>query len=354
MIWDAGSAIAANPIHRTIDDLECLDPIVGSEFCLINCERAVKIHPIMRTRTTKLKESLIYLGLLLPLVWYGSTLLQRPAAKAIAKQPLYQGITYSRLVERVPRPQVVHLLEIDLTASGIKPFSTPGLDKTQVRLPEEENRQTRAQRTSDFLQTHQLQLAVNANFFFPFEEISPWNYEPRTGMPTSVIGVAISDGEMVSLPHPRYSALCLWEGRAEIVWEQPCPEGTQQGVSGQPLWLKASPPPETMAFVADKLKSSKAYPLTIAALNQDGTRLWLLLSDGKQPLYSEGTTIKEASEILKALGAVSAVQLDGGGSTTLARDVDGSPKIMNAVIHAKIPGLERPVANHLGFYADPL
>lgn len=308
----------------------------------------------MGIRTTKLKEGLIYLGLLLPLAGYGYALLQRPLAQPVVAQPLYQGITYSRRVESTPRPQVIHLLEIDLTAAGVKPFSTPGQETTQARTPQSENRKTRAQRTSDFLQTHQLQLAVNANFFFPFEEIAPWNYEPRTGALTNAIGVAISDGDVVSQPHPRYSALCLWESRAEIVWETPCPEGTQQGVSGQPLWLQASPPPASMAFVADKLNASTAYPLTIAALNEEGTRLWLLLSDGKQPLYSEGTTIKEASEMLTELGAVTAVQLDGGGSTTLAMEVEGRPHIMNAVIHSKIPGWERPVANHLGFYAEPL
>jgi len=308
----------------------------------------------MNTSTTKLKEGLIWLGLLLPIGVYGYQLLQRPPATVIEPQPLYQGITYSRRVESTPRPQVIHILEIDLTAPGVKPFSTPGRENTQARTPQEENRRTRADRTSGFLQTHQLQLAVNANFFFPFEEISPWNYEPRVGTPTSVIGVAISDGEIVSQPHPRYSALCLWEGRAEIVWEQPCPVGTEQGVSGQPLWLRDEAPPETMAFVADKLKSKRAYPLTLAALNEEGTRLWLLLSDGKQPLYSEGTTIKEASEILKSLGAITAVQLDGGGSTTLVVEKEGQPHVMNAVIHAKIPGLERPVANHLGFYAQPI
>ncbi|MGD1865322.1 MAG: phosphodiester glycosidase family protein [Phormidesmis sp.] len=308
----------------------------------------------MSTSTTKLKEGLLYLGLLLPLAWYGHRLLQRPSFSSAEPQLIYQGITYSRHVETAPRPQVIHILEIDLTAPGLKPFSTPSYEETQTRKPQTENRRTQAQRTSDFLQTHQLQLAVNANFFYPFKEIAPWNYGPRSGTPTSLVGVAISNSEIISQPHPRYSALCLWDGRAEIVWEQPCPTGTEQGVSGQPLWLKEGSPPEAMAFVADKLKSKRAYPLTIAALNAEGTRLWLLLSDGKQPLYSEGTTIKEASERLKALGAVTAVQLDGGGSTTLAIEVEGRPQVINAVIHAKVPGLERPVANHLGFYAQPL
>ena len=66
------------------------------------------------------------------------------------------------------------------------------------------------------------------------------------------------------------------------------------------------------------------------------------------------------------------LRLDGGGSTTLAVASNGkgiaaigsgqttaarngvTPRLLNAVIHAKVPGQERPVANHLGFFADPV
>ena len=99
----------------------------------------------------------------------------------------------------------------------------------------------------------------------------------------------------------------------------------------------------------------RSQPLDyIAALDLSGARLWLILSDGKQPLYREGVMLQEAVNLVQALGAVTAVRLDGGGSTTLAIATDTGPHILNAVIHAKVPGQERPVANHLGFFADPL
>ncbi|MEO1619753.1 MAG: phosphodiester glycosidase family protein [Cyanobacteria bacterium J06632_3] len=280
---------------------------------------------------------------------------QRPAREDIAPTPIFQGITYSRQIVAEPRPQVLHLFEIDLTTPGLRPFQTPGIGGTvPVDLPENQIRETYAQRTSRFLATHGLQLAINANFFYPFEEGSPWNYEPIEGAPVSLVGVAVSEGAAVSGPHPRYYSLCFLPQQAQVVWESTCPAETQQAVSGQPIWVSDRPLPEDMAYLATEKGLDKPYPINVAALDASGTRLWLLLSDGKQPFYSEGTTVNEAAEIVKALGAEWAVQLDGGGSTTIAVEQDGKPALLNAVIHTKIPGRERPVANHLGFFAAPL
>nr|WP_324250422.1 phosphodiester glycosidase family protein [Xanthomonas vesicatoria] len=42
------------------------------------------------------------------------------------------------------------------------------------------------------------------------------------------------------------------------------------------------------------------------------------------------------------------INLDGGGSSTLAARVDGRVRTLNRPIHTGIPGRERPVANQLG------
>ncbi|MEL6261666.1 MAG: phosphodiester glycosidase family protein [Cyanobacteria bacterium J06626_6] len=308
----------------------------------------------MPTWTKRLQESLIWVSLLLPIGAYGSTVLQRPPREAIPKRPLFQGIAYSRQILNEPRPQVIHILEVDLTAPGIEPFATAGIENTPVDDESSQVRETRVQRTSNFLEQHQLQLAVNANFFYPFREMTPWHYRPKEGGPASLVGFAMSDGQVVSLPHPRYYSVCFLTQRVDFVWENACPLGTQQAVSGQPIWISDAPPPKALQFLSEKTLSKRPYPLTLAAINEAGTRLWLLLSDGKQPLYAEGTSLDEAASMLQALGATQAVQLDGGGSTTIAIETAGKAKTMNAVIHAKIPGFERPVASHIGFYAEPL
>jgi len=47
-------------------------------------------------------------------------------------------------------------------------------------------------------------------------------------------------------------------------------------------------------------------------------RLILLVADGRRPGYSDGLSLLEGARFLRRLGAVEAINLDGGGSVTLA------------------------------------
>ena len=73
--------------------------------------------------------------------------------------------------------------------------------------------------------------------------------------------------------------------------------------------------------------------------------------DGRQPNYSEGVTLAELGRIVLDYGGDTALNLDGGGSTALVmQDTTGHPKVLNMPIDNRVPGRERPVANHLGVY----
>lgn len=312
----------------------------------------------MARKSQKLPYAILsWLALLAPLALYGAGSFQRPPRTPITDRALFQGITYSRIIEAEPRPQVVHLLSIDLTAPGLAPFATPGFPgaKPSTGLSEE----TLAQHTADFLQAHQLQLAINANFFFHFHENTPWDYAPKVGNAVNLVGLSISNGQVVSLPQNGRPSLCFLppqsssSGKRAVIRDAgDCPASTPQAIAGIARLIIDGKLTETA--LAQTPKALKAYPLNIVAIDSSGTQLWLLLTDGKQPLYSEGTTLKEAALLLQNLGAEVALQLDGGGSTTLVVDENGAPKILNAVIQAKVPGLERPVANNLGFFAQPI
>jgi hypothetical protein len=300
------------------------------------------------------QKGLIWLGLLVPLALYGTATLNRPARIDVTRKPLFQGILYSRHLKTQPRPIVIHLLEIDLTAPGLSPFVTPSFEADRSADPNL-GQETLVQRTSDFLQTHQLQLAVNANFFFPFQEATIWDYEPRQGTPSTLSGLAISDGQIVSSPQAGQTALCFLPQRAEIASSGHCPEGTEQAVAGNTRLLNEGEPTKGFwAVVNGEKDERRPYPVNVAAIDASGRRLWLILCDGKQPLYSEGIMLSEVVDLVQSLGAERAVRLDGGGSTTVAIASDRGPRILNAVIHGKVPGQERPVANHLGFFARPL
>ncbi|NDL55556.1 phosphodiester glycosidase family protein [Phytoactinopolyspora mesophila] len=62
-------------------------------------------------------------------------------------------------------------------------------------------------------------------------------------------------------------------------------------------------------------------PRTAVGFSADGTQMWLVTVDGRQPGFSDGIGLDELAEVMVELGAHSALNLDGGGSTTLvARD----------------------------------
>jgi exopolysaccharide biosynthesis protein len=81
------------------------------------------------------------------------------------------------------------------------------------------------------------------------------------------------------------------------------------------------------------------HPRTFVGFDKDSTRLYLCVVDGRQE-RSLGMNFQEMANVLLSIGVWNAVNLDGGGSTTM-------------VIHHKIVNSpsdkagERPVANTL-------
>jgi hypothetical protein len=73
-------------------------------------------------------------------------------------------------------------------------------------------------------------------------------------------------------------------------------------------------------------------PRTGIGVQADG-RLLLVVVDGRQPKYSTGLTMVAFARLMRKLGAVSAINLDGGGASTMVvrdeivnRPSDGSPR----------------------------
>jgi len=280
----------------------------------------------------------------MPLIFVGWQTFQRPPQTNLEK-PLFQGIAYRREFRRSPRPIMLHVVTVDLTAPGIKVLVTPG----EQRSIESE---TNARTTSEFLQEFGVQLAVNASFFHPFREITPWDYYPHTGDRVGAVGQAISNGVEYSFPLENWSVLCISkEQRAQILSDIRCPTGTQQVVSGSHMVVKDGKAVEAPLGSAD---SDANYSRTAVGVDKTGTRLWMIAIDDKQWLYSEGVSLAELADIAISLGAHTALNLDGGGSTTLVTATPNGFQVLNAPVHTKIPMRERPVANHLGFYALPL
>jgi hypothetical protein len=253
---------------------------------------------------------------------------------------LFSGVVYTRWARVAPRPLMIHVVEIDLSAPGIGLLVTPGDESSGMDLY--------ARTTGAFLAEAGVQVAVNGSFFEPFQPGFFVGYEPNSGDPVNVKGLAISNGKTYSADYAQLPVLCLSNGRAEIRREG-CPAGTTQALAGTPLFVERA-----AATVPDRSTyHTNLHPRTAVAVDAEGRALWLIVVDGRQPDYSEGVTLDELAEIVLELGAETALNLDGGGSTTLVAEGHGGSYLLNAPIHTRIPMRQRPVANHLGVYALP-
>ncbi|OLT61848.1 phosphodiester glycosidase family protein [Moorena bouillonii] len=277
-----------------------------------------------------------------PLLIYGGLLLKRPLPTD-KQQQLFPGILYQRDTRKSPRPLMVHTVTIDLTAPGIKLLVTPGnkVDKNEFA----------ARTTSEFVREFNLQLAINGSFFYPFREYPPNSY-PKSGDPVKVEGQVISEGKSYAPPKSKnYSVLCISKLLQVQIYQNRCPLGTSEGLAGREILLKEGKP----AVLGDSTDEKLLYPRTAVAIDKSGKTLWLIIVDGRQRFYSEGVTLAELTSIIQELGADSALNLDGGGSTTLVvANNTNKLRVLNSPIQTRIPTRQRAIANHLGIYALPI
>jgi hypothetical protein len=250
---------------------------------------------------------------------------------------LFQGVTYTRQARSTPRPLMVHIVRIDLTTAGIDFLVTPGDASSEMDLD--------ARTTSGFLRTFDVQLAINGGFFEPFNAGGLWDYYPHRGDPVNVMGLAISDGDRYSDDYPDMPVLCITSESVEVRTDG-CALGTSQALAGNLLLVNRG-------VNVTPGRNIVPNPRTAVALDAKNEIMWLIVVDGRQPGYSEGVTPFELAEILIELDAQMALNLDGGGSSTLVVASGRGSRILNAPIHTRVHMRQRPVANHLGVRALP-
>lgn len=268
-------------------------------------------------------------GLLLAAPFLWGSLMRPPRTDVV--QPLFVGVTYTREVRLEPRELVLHVVELDLTAVSL--LVTP---------PPTSNGRT----TTDFLREFGLQLAINGSFY---------QIDRRSdGQPLIPLGHTIANGIAYVPSRQNWPVLCIRSSHAAIYDEQ-CPTGTEQGLAGNVrLVADGQPVNLTSLRFPGRAMSHRLEPRTAVALDPTGSKMWLLVVDGRQPGYSAGVTLPELADLLHEFGAYEAINLDGGGSSTLATAGWLQPTTLNAPAALRLFPLQRPVATHLGVYAQPL
>ncbi|MGE0480723.1 MAG: phosphodiester glycosidase family protein [Phycisphaerae bacterium] len=237
-----------------------------------------------------------------------------------------------------PKPQRVWIARVDLSAPGVRVAVT----EPAVFTGEEAKFETRCATTLDFARQRGVQLAFNASAFAPFR--------PKTGDPMSVSGLAATNGRVYSEADASNGAMYISrDGRLALKGPALDRDGVWHVVPGFRMLLD-----DGRIAVNDKEHNSNfgnINPRTAVGTDRDGKTLWIVVADGRQPATATGMTLVEVACLFEALGAWDALNLDGGGSSTLVTETaGGAHRVLNTPVGQRAPGSLRQVANNVGLY----
>ncbi len=273
----------------------------------------------------------------------------------------FVGVKYYHRTETSPRPLVMHILEIDLTAPGISVAVTPD----NGAKPGETTRQ----RTSDFVAQLGAQIGINGTFY------------TTAGSGPGPGGVTEYYANLTYFHYASGNPVSTWSGTGD-----PDERGiniTSNNVATfiRPFAINQADylvrPTATVLYnaissydgilITNAITATDAnlHPRTAMGLNANRTRLYLLVVDGRQTGYSEGMTTIEVAQLLQSdYGVTDAINLDGGGSTTLVmadpvvrvvnRPSDGVERLQgcNFGVFATVPARPSFIANSQQYFAD--
>lgn len=270
------------------------------------------------------------------------------AAAQTAERHPFAGVTHAIRVETVPRAVKMHVVSIDLTAPGIRfKVTPPGGPRETVR-----------QTTLQFLEAERAQIAINAHFFLPFPSANPF---------ATLIGPAASDGVVYSAfetPEQSYAivtnapALNLDAGnRAAII----------SSATRAPLWNAVA---GSAQIVTNGVKTIPSYGAALTdGADYSNARSWydqvnartaialanrsrtLILFTVDRAAGSLGMSVGEVADLLiRDYRVEQALNLDGGGSTTLAME-DPATGVRSIVNTSADNPAGRAVGSNLAIFA---
>lgn len=252
--------------------------------------------------------------------------------------PTFKGIDLARWTEYDGQLHQVYAARIDMREKGVALRTTPPNADFAF-----DTRETTRQTTAGFLEaTDGVKIAVNANFYSPFNAqtiAAPGD--------SNLCGLAVCDGVVESKPEKGFpSFIQTKDGKLAIrnVDPEESLDDIRLAVSGNMIVLKGG----DVVPQGDKA----VHPRTAVGYSADQRYLYLIAIDGRQKEYSVGATYEDVGRALKLCGAWDGLNLDGGGSTTMAvRGDDEKAIVVNRPINGT-PDKLRFNANSLGATAE--
>jgi len=259
------------------------------------------------------------------------------------------GLRYLRRTTALPC--TIHALIVDLRADGVAVVATPHEERWRP--------------VGAWARDREMAAAVNGGFWGSFARPN---------------GIAAGGGEVWPdvADDGDYGFFAIGaRGRASISApeevEEELPSDLSDAVSGRPMLVRDG---EVDAIGLDIFEHSRnRHPRTAVGVSRDGRTVYLVVADGRRA-HSRGLNLYDLADLMVELGADRALNLDGGGSSTMY--VDSLGGVINApsggrweaalglgpedevarervardgVEEHYVRGVEREVMNHLGVVA---
>lgn len=261
------------------------------------------------------------------------------------------GLRYLRRTYDEPRIEV-HALVADLSRDGVDVITTPQDERWGT--------------VSDFAHAHEAAAAVNGGFWGMWQR--PSGVTAGGGEVWSTSEPSAEFGHFAVLRSGRAVVRAPGEGEAEDDLRR-----ITDAVSGRPILARGG---RVDVETLDAFETANyRQPRTAVGVSRDGRRVFIVVADGRQD-HSRGLTLYQLARQLIALGAWRAINLDGGGSSTMfvrqAGGVVSSPspgrwvrmlgldaprtrrvRTVDGEREAFVRGVEREVMTHLAVVAPP-
>ncbi len=248
-------------------------------------------------------------------------------------------------------PCTIHALVVDLSADGVRIEATPYEERWQS--------------VGSWARETDAVAAVNGGFWSGFarpDGIAAGGGEPWPGAEDDADHgfFAVDDSGRAFISPP------------EVV-EEEIPSRVRGAVSGRPMIVRGG---EVDTLSLDTFEHARnRHPRTAVGVSRDGRTVYFVVADGRRA-HSRGQNLYELAELMRELGAYDAINLDGGGSSTMY--VESLGGVVNApsggrwesalglgadeevarervardgIQESWVRGVEREVMNHVGVFA---
>lgn len=206
-----------------------------------------------------------------------------------------------------------------------------GMSKLTEQMVAAQEKHSNPDDTDNYIENYSVVAGVNADF-----------YNMTTGQPS---GAFVMEGTITNNANNRPFFAILKDGTPVIGanntdWNA-IADQVQEAVGGSQVLVKDG---ADITASASGSYNTDRHSRTCVGITADGQVVMMVL-DGRQVPFSCGGSMHELAQIMLEAGCVSAINLDGGGSTTFAAKQEGEDEV--TIVNRPSDGSERSISSSL-------